>query len=583
MTAETKDIPLIREWKPIEVNVGGLCLGATHPVRIQSMTNTPTSDIKATVDQSIRLVRAGCEIVRIAVPGMKEAKNLALIKTMLLHHGIKVPIVADVHFNPRIAEYTARIVEKVRINPGNYTDKRAIPAKGYSDQEYKDEIEKIAQRLRPLLNICSYYGTAIRIGTNHGSLSGRIVERYGDTPLGMAESAMEFVRICADAGFRNLVLSMKSSNVLVMIQSTLLLVQKMIEENLMFPVHLGVTEAGSGIEGRIKSAAGVGLLLARGIGDTVRISLTEDPVNEIPVAKQIVSLFPKPSVEDFYERVQLFSDLTLDFGQRINRFGKEYPLVIKGCDLLEAIREDMTTEGFSGKVVLWDKTAVTSGDHFEYLAVASTVSAEDIINTLKTELNKLSKALLFDVSSIADFFRVMKVLKRLNHIIHTSPVVIRFRSDLSDNQSDAVYAATLVSPFLLYGLCDGINLINSGLDGISSIRIAFSILQATRKRITQTEYIACPGCGRTQFDLEGTLQRVKDTTSHLKGLKIAVMGCIVNGPGEMADADYGYIGQGNGKVTLYAGKTPVLKNIPEEEALEALIRWLKERGHWLDQ
>lgn len=450
-------------YKSNTIKIGNLTLGGDSPIRIQSMTNTDTMDTKATVDQCLRLAEAGCEIVRITAPGVQEAQNLYNIKNELVKRGCNVPLVADIHYNPKAAEIAAEIVEKVRINPGNYVD-RNIGKTSYTDTEYNTEIEKITQRMANLIDICKRHNTAMRIGTNHGSLSERIVSRYGDTPMGMAVSAIEFANVCRSLDFHNLVFSMKASNVKVMVYSTRLFVQKMIEEGMNYPIHLGVTEAGDAQQGRIKSSAGIGTLLLDGIGDTLRVSLTEDPVAEIPVAKQIVKYIPRR----------------------------------------QASKQDIVSL----------KTSFDRCENKVYYTPKNTTLEEYQIKEAATYAKNYIDG---KVSEIAD-------------------------------DSDT----------------------------------ALDIMQAVGAKISKAEYISCPSCGRTQYDIQAALQKIKAQTSHLKGIKIGVMGCIVNGPGEMADAHYGYVGSGNGKITLYKGREVVRKNIAQEEAVEALVQLIKDNGDWIE-
>lgn len=451
-------------YKSNTIKIGNLTLGGDSPIRIQSMTNTDTMDTMATVDQCLRLADVGCEIVRITAPGVQEAQNLYNIKNELVKRGCNVPLVADIHYNPKAAEIAAEIVEKVRINPGNYVD-RNIGKTSYNDTEYNTEIEKITQRMANLIDICKRHNTAMRIGTNHGSLSERIVSRYGDTPMGMAVSAIEFANVCRSLDFHNLVFSMKASNVKVMVYSTRLFVQKMIEEGMNYPIHLGVTEAGDAQQGRIKSSAGIGTLLLDGIGDTLRVSLTEDPVAEIPVAKQIVKYIPRR----------------------------------------QASKQDIVSL----------KTSFDRCENEVYYTPKNTTLEEYQIKEAATYAKNYIDG---KVSEIAD-------------------------------DSDT----------------------------------ALDIMQAVGAKISKAEYISCPSCGRTQYDIQAALQKIKAQTSHLKGIKIGVMGCIVNGPGEMADAHYGYVGSGNGKITLYKGREVVRKNIAQEEAVEALVQLIKDNGDWIEE
>ena len=446
------------------INIGNVVLGGANPIRIQSMTNTDTMDTMATVDQTLRLVEAGCEIVRITAPGVKEAENLYNIKNELVKRGCNVPLVADIHYNPQAAEIAAGIVEKVRINPGNYVD-RNVGKVSYTDAEYSAEIEKIGERMANLIEICKRHNTAMRIGTNHGSLSERIVSRYGDTPMGMAVSAIEFANVCRSLDFHNLVFSMKASNVKVMVYSTRLFVQKMIEQGMNYPIHLGVTEAGDAEQGRIKSAAGIGTLLLDGIGDTLRVSLTEDPVAEIPVAKQIVKYLPRKQA-----------------------------------------------------------------------------SKQDIVS-LKTSFDRCEDAVYFMPK-----YTTLEEYQIKEAAVYAKEYIDGKVQEIADDSDTAL-----------------------------------DIMQAVGAKISKAEYISCPSCGRTQYDIQSALQKIKAETSHLKGVKIGVMGCIVNGPGEMADAHYGYVGAGKGKITLYKGREVVRKNIAQEEAVEALIQLIKDNGDWVEK
>jgi (E)-4-hydroxy-3-methylbut-2-enyl-diphosphate synthase len=525
------------------VNIGDLALGGQYPIRVQSMTNTDTNDIDATVGQCIRLADAGCEMIRITAQGITEAHNLALIKKELRTKGFRVPLIADIHFNPHAAEIAAEIVEKVRINPGNYADKRDS-ATIISIKSYDDELERIAQRLRPLLHICKQNGTAIRIGTNHGSLSGRIMDRYGDTPEGMVESALEFGRICLDEGFSNVVFSMKSSNVRIMVQSTRLLAQKMMTEGMAFPIHLGVTEAGDGADGIIKSAAGIGTLLEEGIGDTIRVSLTGAPEIEIPVALAITERYNTARKQFNQDNSEQVITVNTHFTKRqtiaVSGIGGQYPVgvIAEKSGIPFLVDEHFSTIGMLPEHNLL-MTHIIEGNAAEMKVQAENLYNED------------SKPLILK-SNFAG-----------NDLLHFQvDSAIDFGSLLIDGYGDAIWPVAPAFP------PETVN------------ATAFAILQATRARITRTEYISCPSCGRTLFDIEKILQQVKVSTQHLKGLKIAVMGCIVNGPGEMADADYGYVGAGKGNITLYKGKDVAFKNIPQSEAIDRLIELIKQSGDW---
>lgn len=565
------------QW-PAIVQVGSVGLGGDLPVRIQSMTNTPTPDIHATVNQCFRLIESGCELIRIAAQNIAEAQNLAAIRKEISAAGYRTPLIADIHFNPAVAEVAARIVEKVRINPGNYSDKRLVRTH-YSELDYQADLERIAAKLKPLLDICREHGTAIRIGTNHGSLSGRIMHRYGDTPQGMAESAMEFVRICHGAGFHNLVLSMKSSNVRVMVMATRLLVRKMKEEGMYYPVHLGVTEAGNGLEGRIKSAAGIGTLLAEGIGDTIRVSLTEAPENEIPVARQIVSFFCDHKKQQLQAKAYENAEFTRRSSLAVGSIGADHvPVVLQGSEWVHCIDEHGQSEGNAGYFVEKLQTEnLPDGIIYVGLDPAENGSFDDLTRFLNSGKEIIPVLKMHGAASIV---AAREFIRQMDRTGIKLPVLLSYSHDEAEQYQFATEAAMLLAPLLIDGQCDGIHLTNNKLDSKQLNETAFAILQATRARITQTEYIACPGCGRTQYRLEEAFGKVKAATSHLKGLKIAVMGCIVNGPGEMADADFGYVGQGNGKVTLYKGRLPVRKDIAESEAMQELIDLLKAEGRW---
>ena len=535
---------MISAYKSGIIQIGDLPLGGHYPIRVQSMTNTNTNDIEATVAQTIRLAEAGCEMVRITAQGITEARNLALIRKNLHARGIKIPLIADIHFNPHAAEVAASIVEKVRINPGNYTDKRESKH-ALSSREYEDELERIAQRLRPLLDICRQNGTAIRIGTNHGSLSSRIMDRYGDTPEGMVESALEFGRICRDEGFCKVVFSMKSSNVRVMVQSTRLLAQKMQSEGMNFPIHLGVTEAGDGEDGIIKSAAGIGTLLEEGIGDTIRVSLTGAPEIEIPVALAITTRYNDSRSQERPSN----SAGSLDAAAFQNR-----------------------------------KTTAVSGLGGNYPAgvITEINGSKFLVDENLTVSEPLPSHMLQFIDVVEGNAAGMRgQAENINPALNR-PVVLKNTYQTTDLLRFRVDTAIDFGSLLIDGLGDGIWPVAPGIEAQTVYQTAFGILQATRARITRTEFISCPSCGRTLFDIEKTLQQVKSATQHLKGLKIAVMGCIVNGPGEMADADYGYVGAGAGKVSLYKGKGVIYKNIPETEAIPLLVQLIKDSGDWVE-
>ncbi len=600
------------------VYIGSVPLGANNPIRIQSMTNTDTLDTKASVEQCIRIIQAGADYVRLTAQGVKEAENLAVIKRELRKSGFTTPLIADIHFNPAAAETAARIVEKVRINPGNYADKRASFEKyDLSEKEYRLELERTHKRLLPLINICREYKTAVRIGINHGSLSDRIMTRYGNTPMGMVQSAMEFIEIFRAENFNALVLSMKSSDTSVMINSTRMLVKMLQEKGLAYPLHLGVTEAGEGEDGRVRSSAGIGALLSEGIGDTIRVSLSEDPEKEIPVAKKLLSWYPRGisqtrKVNDItfrapashpviFNRIKgplVVSNLTsipeitsesyLEAGFRLNKNTGEPERTDSSADMIivrncpEKIPNDVSLivpykiwynnrdkenifplfspETFHGCAFKSDKLNVLlTGSHFE------------IKYLLKPDPSTTVVIFTFDPAKeryAPDTF--LKTLEEndLKHNIILNPV---FRENkIVDLQ---IRAASLIGRYVTDNQVSGISISNFGEIGFSDVTaLNFSILQCTETRITRTMYLSCPTCGRTKFDLQESVRKVKEATGHLKGLKIAVMGCIVNGPGEMAGADYGYVGAAAGKVHIYRGTVPVLKNIPEKDAVSELLK-----------
>jgi len=569
------------------VQIGDLILGGSNPIRLQSMTSTNTLDTLATVEQSIRMIEAGCELVRITAPGLKEAAHLKVIKEELKKRGYTVPLIADIHFNPGAAEIAARIVEKVRINPGNYVERNTSGKVDFTESEYQEELERTAERLRPLLKICREHGTAIRIGTNHGSLSQRIVSRYGDTPEGMVQSALEYTRICNDQDFHNLVLSMKSSNVRVMVMAYRMLAERLQEEGLNYPLHLGVTEAGDGEDGRLKSIAGIGALLARGIGDTIRVSLTEEPEFELPVAKAIVDRF---QVSDAAGRLQrhIRTDLSviheIDFLKELSQTsgpvgGKNLPVVIleKGAHYFLAEESGIITPLPHKPISLQE---LAFADEQLRMVRLNNSSINNGLPELLEALKKDSRILVLaeaGADALRQFFTAMNSSGLTNPVILKSPVKITSAEELLTEIS--LNPANL----LLDGLGNGICLEADAVPDKALVGIGFGLLQASRMRVTRTEFIACPSCGRTLFNIQEALQQVKARTGHLKGLKIGVMGCIVNGPGEMADADYGYVGAGNGKVTLYKGKEPVRRSIPEAEAVEALVELIKEGKDWKEE
>lgn len=636
----------ITRWKTRVVKVGDVLIGGDNHIVVQSMTTTDTMNTMATVEQSIRMIEAGCELVRITAPSLKEAENLAEIKKELRKRGYNTPLVADIHFTPNAAELAARIVEKVRVNPGNYADKKKFEHIDYTDNAYDEELLRIRERFTPLVNICKENGTAMRIGTNHGSLSDRILSRYGDTPLGMVESAMEFLRICEDENYHNIVLSMKASNPQVMVQAYRLLVQHMLEAGMNYPLHLGVTEAGDGEDGRIKSAAGIGTLLEDGLGDTIRVSLTEDPEFEIPVAKMLVDRYAKSEkgnsipevktengkwtipyspydyerrhshrvanigygtvpvvVADYSRRENITAASLFASGYHYSVQLDKWNLTDQACDFIYAGDNavDFEIPGTLGVIVNSAKfpEAKTKERHYplfcgnEYFEATAT-SPE--INFVAVDLNGLSaefisriaedKTVVLVIDSVHPhaMIEIRRAFIQLMENKCSVPVIIK-RNYMSEREQEfQLYAATDCAALFLDGMGDGVWLKTAeNVAPLTVNQTAFGILQATRTRISKTEYISCPSCGRTLFDLQETTAKIRSRTHHLKGVKIGIMGCIVNGPGEMADADYGYVGTGVGKITLYKGKEVVKRNIPETDAVEALVDLIREHGDWVER
>ena len=516
-----------------EIRVGNLRIGGNNPIRIQTMANTDTNDIEASVAQAKRCLEAGTELLRYTTQGTKEAENLGKIKDVLRSEGIDLSLVADIHFNANVAEVAAELVEKVRINPGNFvTGKQGE----YTDEEWNDELRRIREKLHTLLSICKDKGTAIRIGVNHGSLSPRIMSRYGNTPLGLATSCMEFIELCEQEGFTNLILSVKASNTRVMIYAVRLLVQMMDAKGKNYPLHLGVTEAGSDDEGRIKSAVGIGTLLSNGIGDTIRVSLSEAPEAEIPVARKLVDYIE--SQRKSYSPPVL-GEVVEDRGGNNSQLKTEYS---------RRKTTPINNIGGNNPVVVVADTEINSNLQPDYTAPK--------------------------IESLKDSVVIANNIEDLNPLLATDkPVIFKKEFAIDDLETLQIHSAAFFGPLLIDGLIDGIWLSNKS-DTITAEQvndIAFEILQSSRCRISKTEYTSCPSCGRTKFDLPKVVRQVKEATQGFVGLKIAVMGCIVNGPGEMADADFGYIGAGMGKVSLYRGKECVMKNIPEEEAIDKLL------------
>jgi (E)-4-hydroxy-3-methylbut-2-enyl-diphosphate synthase len=646
-----------KRLKTLEVKVGNLLIGNFHPIRIQTMTTTDTMNTLATVEQSIRCIEAGAELVRITAPSKKEAENLLNIKNELRKRGYFTPLVADIHFTPNAAEIAARIVEKVRVNPGNYVDKKKFELIEYSDADYQEEIERIRNRFTPLIKICKEYGTAMRIGTNHGSLSDRIMSRYGDTPIGMVESAMEFLRIAESENYYNIVLSMKSSNPQVMVQAYRLLIENMQSElGHCYPLHLGVTEAGDGEDGRIKSAIGIGTLLEDGIGDTIRVSLTEDSEFELPVCKNIIKRYQrseednKPSVPPIKNIYQLIPGITERRTRKSfpikNIGGTNVPVVIADFHKKDKIsREDLKEIGYKYNALAdkWNISDMAAdyifcGNNQVDFALPGTLkliynyeswkSSDDkkkcfpILNeqqyldesiekssslnfvmldcysknypgfdkekSFKKIKNDNTSVLCLSTENKNAVQSVRRMFFELNEREIENPAIIICDSEKDTMDESLIHFAIEAGALLIDGFGNGICLGDhySDKDKIPNYKlvnsIAFGILQASRTRISKTEFISCPSCGRTLFDLQETTAKVRAVTHHLKGLKIAIMGCIVNGPGEMADADFGYVGSGPGKVTLYKGKEVVKRNVPEGIAVEELISLLKENQVWTE-
>lgn len=679
-----------KRLKTREVRVGDLLIGNNHPIRVQTMTTTDTMDTIATVEQTIRCIEAGAELVRITAPSKKDAENLLNIKNELHKRGYNVPLIADIHFTPNAAEIAARIIEKVRVNPGNYVDKKKFEQIDYTDAEYLEEIERIRERFTPLVKICKEHGTAMRIGTNHGSLSDRIMSRYGDTPMGMVESAMEFLRICRDENYHQIILSMKASNPQVMVQAYRLLIKTMDEEfGEIYPLHLGVTEAGDGEEGRIKSAVGIGTLLEDGIGDTIRVSLTEDPEFEIPVCKDIVKRYSveqlKSSQVDEEEKsmsiIQPLSSTTTKYNPF--QYNKRETVTVAniGTGHVPVVIADLSKAGYVTPQSL-QGIGYTYDEGFDKWHIADAAADYVYLNkqTINFELPGTLKVILpyhqwlenqsahtFPIYCAEHFVSEENLHPALNFVMVDCfnegnkdielldelkekqgvvlclsstnknamqsvrrmcielqqrdikhPVVFITDSNWQTADEHLIHYATETGALFLDGYGDGIclgmtqksyddfskeenqltgrtyhtssetgtaaNASGGGATSVASFlnNTAFGILQATRTRISKTEYISCPSCGRTLFDLQETTQKIRSVTNHLKGVKIAIMGCIVNGPGEMADADFGYVGSGPGKITLYKGKETVKRNIDSNIAVDELINLLKENDAWVE-
>jgi (E)-4-hydroxy-3-methylbut-2-enyl-diphosphate synthase len=572
-----------------EVQVGKVGVGGNNPLRVQSMLTCDTMDTAACIQQTLDLVKVGCEIVRITAPTVKDAKNLRLIKEGLLEHGCDVPIVADIHFKPEAALESAQWVEKVRINPGNYADSKKFVIKEYSDDQYLEELERIRGRFTPLVKLCQERGVSIRIGTNHGSLSDRIMNRYGDTPLGMVESALEFARIARDLGYHDFIFSMKASNPKVMISAYRLLASRLYAEgpDWNYPLHLGVTEAGDGEDGRIKSAIGIGSLLADGLGDTIRVSLTEDSVHEIPVAQTLVAHYNAANHVDADTPIRPYADTPLPYDPFHFEKRATEKIHADGVDLggEELIRVAISRSNFEKIAHKVDKM----GDFKPEIVVEdSGVIALDPRDSGKiAEINDNAEACLVTVIDGIDLptitaFRLLAAQLEARHPILLKDTLTPSRDSGNDFVEALLESATNLGALICDGIGDAILVQGEEAPG-QSLRLAYNILQAAGSRIFKTDYVACPSCGRTLFNLQTTTARIKAETTHLKGVKIAIMGCIVNGPGEMADADFGYVGGAPGKVNLYVGKTAVKFNIPEVEAVHRLVDLIKEHGRWIEK
>ncbi len=601
------------------VRIGKTPLGGNNPIRIQSMTNTSTMDTEGSVAQCKRIIDAGADYVRLTAQGVREAENLANIRTALRADGYDTPLIADIHFNPKAADAAALTVEKVRINPGNYVDpSKTFAHHEYSEETYAQELQKIRDRFVPFIQLCREKGVAIRIGVNHGSLSDRILSRYGDTPAGMVESCMEFLRLCMEENFQDVAISMKSSNVLVMVQAVRLLVERMNTEDIHFPLHLGVTEAGDGEAARIKSSVGIGSLLMDGIGDTIRVSLSEDPELEVPVARQLVQLVEARSKVASIEVKPYKGFDPFSFHRRdtdaVGPFGGgQVPVVIADVTSTDlnfsraVLKPDFVYVGEKvetrpdGLVQLCEAKAWQGQPNALPIFVTAErkllESSSAPVKLLRISLDEFSSPFLQHLKTIPNLVLMLQsehsnTVAELRAAFHTllnegcrMPVVLSIRSTAKDLEEEQLLAGLELGSLLIDGFGDGIfwsthpeNAFRSKL--ADQVSILFGVLQSTRMRVSKTEYISCPSCGRTLFDLQKVIAQIKERTSHLKGLKIGIMGCIVNGPGEMADADYGYVGAGRGQVSLYKGQQCVEKSIPTELALDKLIDLIRANGDW---
>ncbi len=603
--------------KSSEVHIGNTPMGGNNPIRVQSMANVSTMETEAAVKQAIRMIQAGAEYVRFTTQGEREAHNLGKIRKALNEKGYTTPLVADVHFNPKAADAAATEVEKVRVNPGNYVDRiKTFSFREYTDDEYAQELQKIRERFIPFLNICKEHHTAIRIGVNHGSLSDRIMSRYGDTPRGMVESCMEFLRICVEEHFMDVVISIKASNPVIMVKTVHLLIQTMEKENMYFPLHLGVTEAGDGEDGRIKSAVGIGTLLADGIGDTIRVSLSEDPEAEIPVAQKLVDYIQErenhPAISA--NAAHLYNPLSCDRRSvRIveNLIGGSVPVVISdrstgdNFEFNPNYKPDYIYIGQENPDNLPNDLMLIVDAHFWQTRPNTfpyfIASEAEEIKTTESPIKFIRltyEDLTDDILSIIQEDKSTVVILSTHHqnglgeqraALHKLweagidvPVILHREYQEKEKENMQLKAAADLGALFLDGFGEGIMIQDEHIESPAIDETSFGILQAAKRRISKTEYISCPSCGRTLYNIQATIARIKAATSHLKGLKIGIMGCIVNGPGEMADADYGYVGAGRNQISLYKGKECILRNIPEEEAVEKLIQLIKDNGDWQD-
>lgn len=612
--------------KTTAVRIGNLTLSSSHPVRIQSMLNTPTMDTEACVAQAIRIIEAGGSLVRITAQGVKEAENLKNIHAALRARGYDTPLSADIHFTPDAALVAARYVEKVRINPGNFADKRATFQKlTYTDEEYAEELERIRQKFGEFLEVCREHHTAVRIGTNHGSLSDRIMSRYGNTPAGMVEATMEYLRICKTSDFNDVVISLKSSDCRVMVEAVRLLVKEMEKEGMDYPLHLGVTEAGEGEDGRIRSAIGIGTLLNEGLGDTIRVSLTEAPEAEIPVACALADLcrnadYEKDSlpsvgnanhpvlVADLYGLSVFDEKITTQLGYTTGQandpvYGKLLQAGIEAPEMIyiEALGPELTSLPATTTVIVpfglidlahvYNRRAVPLCTPEQYLSLPPARESEQVFVEIKSlaELEALARNLNTDPQAIVVFsfgidYTTYKTAFRLKERLHLpNPVFLRIVCEDSQREQAQLAIASRIGGFFLDRSAAGLWIVIPALPYRESLELSRNILQSAGVRRYKTEFVSCPGCGRTLFDLQGSVAKVKEAFSHLNHLKIAVMGCVVNGPGEMGDADYGYVGAGNGKVNLYKGRERVKNAVPEQEAINVLRQLIIDHGDWKEK